>query len=426
MMFFKQQSPAMRNLYLYHLFISLALTIAANFTFIDRLLLRLQIDLSSFGVIKSFMYLAPAVIYQLCLPLLQRIGRDLQVCAVCYAVRVILPLFLPFLAIYCHDRNVLTVACAILLSGGMLFAVFANNALMKIYRQVIPVKQYNYASGVMTTLMSFPSFILALPFAWLLDRFNGLADREFFLLFGTLHFFTLLFEIPAIILLLKIKLPAAVKEISVKSSFTEMLRPYRSPELRILLLQIFVHRIVCGIGMAYITVFFLQVVKVSMTALVVISMLMVVAADIMRPFNGKLLDRWGYARTFPVLSAAILLGWIGICCFWEALWFLPFFAILAWDGLGSLCGSALSLGGYAAIGKLADRSWIGSAVAAYSLSSNSGFFTGFLSSSGLYAAAEILCGKEVGSALRCYYVMAIPLVVLLFAITLKVRQKKIM
>lgn len=416
----------MRHLCWYNICISLALTIAANFTFIDRLLLRLQIDLSSFGVIKSFMYLVPAVVYQLCLPLLQKIGRDTKVCAVSYAVRASLPLALPFLAIFCRDREIMTVACTVLLSCGMLFAVFANNALMKIYRQVIPANQYNYVSGLMTTLLSFPSFILALPIAWLLDHFNHLADREFFLLFGALQIFTFLFEIPAVIVLLKIKLPAAVKRVAEKNVFSEMLKPYRSPELRTILTLGFVHSIVTGIGMAYITVLFLKVLHISMTLLIIITMLMAVMIDVLRPFGGKLLDRLGYGRVFPILAGAVLLGWGGLCCFWGSFWFLPFFAILSWDGTGSLCGSMLSLGRYAAIGKFADKSWIGSAVAAYSLCSNSGTFIGFLAASGLYALSAKITGGEVGDTLRCFYVMTLPLVVLLFVITLKVRQKKIM
>ena len=83
MAFFQASPAAVRCLYWYNLLISFTLTIAANFTFIDRLLLRLNIDLGIFGTMKSIMFLLPAVLYQVFSPLLHRLDRDVQVTAVC-------------------------------------------------------------------------------------------------------------------------------------------------------------------------------------------------------------------------------------------------------------------------------------------------------------------------------------------------------
>ena len=426
MKLFSHTSPAIRNLYFYNIFVSLTLTIAANYTFLDRLFLRLQIDLGNFGFIKSIMFLLPAVSYQLCTPLLQKLNKDIEICAFSYALRAALPLLLPFLAIFCTDKTVLTWACALLPAGGMLFAVFANNSLMKIYRQVIPLDKYNYTTGMMNTFLSFPVFLLALPMAWLLDRFNGLADREFYLLFALLQLFTFIFEIPALVFLFRVKLRSAGTAAASASAKSSLLQPYRSPDLRLMLLLNFLLRAGSGLSLAYLTVFFLKVVNWSMTLLIVVELILTAASDLFRPFSGRMLDRWGCAGLFPFFAGGLLLGVAGLCIFWGSVWILPFFILLTWNGLNSFCAVTLSQGIYAATGKLADKSWIGSAVAASSLTGNGGFFAGFLCSSWLYSLAAGLGGSVLGTTLRWYYILTLPCFFAIFALAFVIRRRKIM
>lgn len=424
MAFFQASPAAVRRLYWYNLLISFTLTIAANFTFIDRLLLRLNIDLGIFGTMKSIMFLLPAVLYQVFSPLLHRLDRDVQVTAICYSLRGLLPLLLPVLAVFCTDKGVLTAASVVLLSGGMLFATFANNSLMKLYRKVIPAEQFNYSVGVMNMLLSLPALIVALPIAWLLDRFDHWDDPAFFLLFAGLQLLTFLFDIPAVLLLLKLK--TAPSEIVPDRKQRSGLLPYRDRRFRLILLLIFLHRFGSGLGMAYLTVYFLKVMELSMTTLIVIGILMSVILYSMMPVSGKIMDKWGYGRIFPLLAGGMLTGLVLFCCCWKSVWVLPLFALLMWDSMASLCGGILFQGVYAAAGKLADKNWLDAAVAAFSICSNGGVFAGLLAASGVYALTHAIGDGSLSMTLRLYYIGMIPVFAVIFYITLLFRLKKIM
>ena len=117
-----KQPVAVKKLFLYNLFVSLSLTIASNFAFMDRLFMRLHIDMGNLGMIKSIIFLLPAIIYQFCAPLLARLNRDKTVIAVSYLLRCIIPLLLPIAAIFRNDGKLLTYLSMILFPVGMLFA----------------------------------------------------------------------------------------------------------------------------------------------------------------------------------------------------------------------------------------------------------------------------------------------------------------
>ena len=410
----------LRNLYLYNIFLSFSLTIVSGFAFIDWLLLRFRIDLSSFGLIKSLMFLLPAAAYQLLSPLLEKLDKDVPMCILCYLLRGILPLCLPFLAVFSSNRALLTAGCYVLLPGGMLCAAFANNLLMKIYRQVIPPAEYNRNVGLMNMFFSIPALLLSLPVAWLLNRFSTMDDRSFFLLFAGTGLAIFLFELPAVWFMRQVKLPA--HQVRVRGSAAKnFIRPYLDGRLRAILGMTFLHRFGIGLGMAYLNVYFLNVMNLSISQLVGISFVLCLLLNCALPCGGRVMDRWGYSRFFAVLSGGLLLGILLFCTFWNAVWILPFFALLTWDGGGSLFGGLLVQGEYAASSALADRAWLGSAVAAYSICSNGGYFLGLLSASGIFALADRL-GGEVSTALRLYYAAVIPVFAALFCMTLKMNK----
>ncbi len=413
-------SSATRNLFIYNICVGLSLTIAANFVFIDRLLLRLNIDLGFFGTIKSMMFLLPAALYQLLLPLLRKLNRDVEVCAVSYVLRTVFPLLLPFCAILLPS-SLMTLCSFILLPAGMLFAVFANNALMKIYREVLYPTKYNYYTGFMNMFLSLPGLLLSLPISWLLDRFNGLGDRDFFLLFGGLQFFTFCFEIPAILALRKVKARLRRKNVSTAAdpeakpkNRSLLSAPYRDPRYRTLLTLGLLHRIAAGLSMAYLTVYFLEVLHLGMTTLAVIGLAMSSLGNLLLPSSGKLADRFGYERFFIVLSGGMLFGMILFCSFWESLFVLPLFALLAWDGSGSLFGSLETQGEYSASGKLAASEWLDAAVASYSIAQNGGMFLGLIAASALYASVRFFLPENLSRLLHMYYILTLPVFLLIF------------
>ena len=103
-------SNMVRRLCLYNLFNSLAITPACNVIFADKLMLRMEIDLDLFGMIKGFTYLIPTVLYQLAVPLLQRLKNDVGVTVWCYLLRALLPALLPIFALFTDNKSVLTLS----------------------------------------------------------------------------------------------------------------------------------------------------------------------------------------------------------------------------------------------------------------------------------------------------------------------------
>ncbi|MBO7742202.1 MAG: hypothetical protein J6S21_06570, partial [Victivallales bacterium] len=132
----------------FNLYTSLALTVVSSLIFMDLLMLRMDIDTRLFGSIKSMLYLLPAIAYQCMTPVLNRVRNDAKVCAWCYLLRCFIPSILPLLALVTANHAVLTVACFLLPSVGMMLAGFANNTLMILYKRFIPEHDFNRQVGI--------------------------------------------------------------------------------------------------------------------------------------------------------------------------------------------------------------------------------------------------------------------------------------
>ena len=204
MKIYRKNSSAVHLLYWYNLLVSCSLTMVGSVLFIDSLLLRMKIDISFFGTIKVFSSLLPAVIYTLFSSQLSKLKNYTFWCGSCAFLRVACGGMLPFLWMIIDNKNHLAVAVSIVLSISMLAAVFGNNMLVVIYRQVIPEKTYNYNVGIMVLLLSLPALLLMLPMAGVLDMCRNWSDMSFMLLFGFLLLLGLLFEVPAVMILNKV------------------------------------------------------------------------------------------------------------------------------------------------------------------------------------------------------------------------------
>lgn len=414
---------ALHKLYLYNLLVGISLTVVTNFAFFDLLLLKLDINLAEFGLIKSIIYLLPAVIYPLCQPLLQKIGTEAEVCGISYILRVFIPLLLPAIAVFCQNRQIMTLLCLILLPLGMLFATFANNTLMILYRKVIPSAYYNLNTGIMNMLLGLPSLLLALPAAKVLDCFMDWEAEKFFLLFATLHLITFLFEIPACLLIRTIKLPLSPPVCQSMHPLKNYLRTYKNAKLRTVILLGTLQKIIEGLIMSYLTIYFLQVARIGLTNLICITTSMGIGLYLLFPLGGKFMDKLGYSLIFTLLSGGMLLGMILFCIFWETIWILPFFAVLTWDGNCSLFGGLLRQGVYSAVGKLASPNEMSGAVATYSLCTNGGLFIGLTAASGLFYLLENIYKENLSLTLKLYYTATIPLLGMLFYYALKLQQQ---
>lgn len=121
--------------------------LGANWVITDMILLRMNFDLSRFGVIKSSMFLLPALAYWAAAGLaaeaeLRPSGLPLVLfCPGGSAAGM------PAAALLTDDGRILFAVCLIVFSGGYTFALFANNSLLAIYKSALPAAEFNRRRG---------------------------------------------------------------------------------------------------------------------------------------------------------------------------------------------------------------------------------------------------------------------------------------
>lgn len=404
-------NTAVRRLCLYNLFNGLAIAPACNLAFMDKLMLHMELELSFIGYVKGIMYLAPAILYFLLVPILQRLHADVKIVSNCYVIRASLPAILPILALVTSNKIILTAACIFVLSAAMTLAGFANNSLMAIYRLALPKESFNRASGWITLFTLTPAPLMGLPLAWILDQCDGAPRYWFYIVFAAIHILCTLFEIPAIKNLLQLpplKYPPTEKHHRIPGAFW---KPFRDREYSPLLGLCFLSSIIYGIGTAYLFVYLLQERNYSMALLSTISLLLCISSNMILPFAGRLTDRIGYRKLFFIFSGALMAGHILFCIFWEKAWVMIPFAILTWTGSGSIVGGILGWGLTAAGNKHIRPSLSNNYIAAYSLCTNGGFFAGALIASFLLTYSKSLGGEDV---YQRYFLLTLFFPVLLF------------
>lgn len=412
-----QTSRNIIRLYGYNFFTALAITIAASFVFLDKLLLRLAIDPTRFGVIKGCMFMASAVLYMAFTPLLQKKPghADKFICVWAYLFRSALPALLPVLALFTLDQEILTWAAIILLSLGMTLAAFANNSLMSLYRLVLPEEHFNHRVGTMNLLISLPASLLALAVAYILDRYEGAELREFLIVFAGLQVICILFEVPGMVLMKRLELPGKVlrPHHHVPNGFW---KPWLDRNYIPVMLMVLFHGFVAGSWSTYLNVYLMNEMGFSMSLLTTISLFMSLLLTATLPFTGQITDRIGYKRMFLILSSGCLIGGILFCSFPGRIWVLFPFAILLWGGTLSLFSGSFSYGLYAAGSKLARNSLTTCYISAFGVCRNGGIFLGSLFASLIYGAIAPHCS---GATLYIrYFWSVLPFPVLLFIATL--------
>lgn len=415
------------RLYGYNFFTALAITIVANFVFLDKLLLRLDIDLSRFGVIKGSMFLASAFLYMLFTPLLQKNAghSDKFICIWAYLFRSALPALLPVIALFTLDQEILTWSAIVLLSLGMTLAAFANNSLMVLYRLVLPAEHFNRRVGTMNLLISLPASLMALPVAHILDCYEGADLRTFLILFTILQGICVLFEVPGMILMKQLVLPDKVMRPRHKIPHG-FWKPWLDRSYVPILFLVLFHGFVSGSWGAYLNVYLMTELGFPMSLLTAISLVLSLLLTGTLPFSGLITDKIGYKRMFLILTTGSLIGGALFCLFPGRVWVLIPFALLLWCGTLSLFSGNFGYGLYAAGSKLARSSLTTCYISAFGVCRNGGIFLGSLFASLIYGAlAEHSSGAQLFSR---YFWCVLPFPLLLFTACLiysflKTRQR---
>lgn len=321
---------------------ALAIAVSANAIVTDLLFLNLKFDLAKFGIIKSCMFLLPSISYFASAGLLLRLNRDLTIAAQAYLWRVLLPLILTVSAFFIHSQTVLLVLASVIFSLSYTCAMFANNTLLKIYRNALSPSEFNRGSIFLTALLSMPGAVFCLLAVSILNRFSG--DRQAFLLcLLVLQLVSLLFEYPAYKSLMAVRFPHVVKEAQKHSPKGKIADIFRSVELKRLLVLSTLHGIWTGAVSTYFVIYLLRVWQFKAQWIAALELLLTVLNLISAKSLGRLADRFGCDRVIGTAFAVILtiqLLWTSMPTMWI---FLLFFCFAAHNGNGMLGIACFSL-----------------------------------------------------------------------------------
>ncbi len=332
-----QEHFALKQLIKFHLFTSLAISLAASWGVTDLLMLKMNFDLAKFGVVKGNMFLVPALTYFLISGQLGRLNRDIRICQWSYFLRTALPVILPILALAGVNKDALLWITAGIMAVSYTCAMFANNTLLKIMRSTLPAGELNKQAVFLTCLLGLPGALLCIPVIWFLTRV-GEDPKVFLTWFAVLQSAVVLFEYPAIRAIGKIKMPPPVP-----AEKKEMF-PFRhvlTRELTMLFGLTVLHGMWMGLSATYFVVYLLKNYGLSPSAVLWIEAGLCAFALFAGPHFGKLVDKWGYPLTMTACTAVITLFsflWVARPEFTPI---LILFSILVYNGNGGFLAGML-------------------------------------------------------------------------------------
>lgn len=323
------QTPfILKQLIKFHLFTSLAISLAASWGVTDLLLLKMDFDLARFGIIKGNMFLVPAVTYFLFSGKLGRMGHEVQICQWSYFLRAALPVILPLLALAEVPKDALLWITAGIMAVTYTCAMFANNTLLKIMRSTLPPGELNRRAVFLTGLLGLPGALLCIPAIWFLTRV-GEDPKVFLAWFALLQTAVVLFEYPAIRAIGKIPVPPTPVS-GRKTAF-----PFRrifTRDLGMLYGITLLHGIWMGLCATYFVVYLLKNKGFSPGNILWIDAGLCVLALLIGPSFGKLVDRWGYPLMLCCNTAVIAFCSFLWCSHPEGTVFLILFIVLVHNG----------------------------------------------------------------------------------------------
>ncbi len=393
----RRHSENFRRLAVYQVFNAAAIAIGANWVVTDMILLRMDFDLSLFGLIKSSMFLLPALSYWAAAGWLRRWNRDRRVCLLSYLARAVLPLALPAAALLTRDRGVLLIVALIVFSGGYTFAMFANNSLLTLYRQALPRETFHRGGSLLTALPGPAAALVAVPTVWLLGRAG---EGAFFPLLFLLQALTLLAEIPAAAAILGVKVHETPRP--EPFSLREWTLPFRDPEFRPLFGFVLLHMLWIGLVSTYLVVYLLKIRQYPAELIVLLECGLSVAVATGARSAGRLADRFGSLPVLAAGSAATLLVCGGWTLFPACVPLFLVYLFFVYNGNGGFLPSTMRNLESCASASLATPGSANHYVAALALGQSLGCFAGCLLAGPLFAALP----GEGADRFRMYFAAA--------------------
>ena len=398
----------LNRLYLYNLLVSLSLAVAADFVFIDLLMLRLKIGVAAIGLMKSLIFFLPVVSYQLCVPFLNKLRIDVRLCAWCYLFRALLPAVLPLAALFRAPPVVTHTLCLVLLPLAMVLATFANSSLMMIYHRQLPPETFNRCSGKISMLFSLPGTILGIPLALMMEHFTTGSDQRFYAAYAVFLLLGGALQIPAFLTLVGLREQRSPHPEEAAPVLSSQLKPYFDPRYRGILVETVLQGMLNGCGLAYVAVFCLKTVGLSFSHVCIVRTTASIIALALLPAAGRLADRIGYRNMFQYTALLIAAGML-LFIVYPNKWTLPAFALLCWDGVLSLPGNAMFLCEQAGASRFAAERNLAGYIASFNVSRGVGQFLGALASGALFGVLTRNFAMDEVAAFRWIFSLWFPL-----------------
>ncbi len=329
--------PNLKKIYAFHFFNTIAICVVANFLFLDRIFLRMGLNMQQFGAVKGFAYLLPMGINLLVSPFIGRFNRDREIVAIGYLIRVFLPLLFLLLPGMISNKSTLVTAVTVILITVHIFPIIANNSIQLLVRSNVPQKVLGIHLSRITLVWTLPGFLIAIPLSWLLDRHSGGSDGEFYRAMFFIMFSTALFELIASSIIMKLPRSHIYKYSGLQ--FRDILLPFREKGFRNLLLAVGSFSILTSMITAFINPYLLNVQGISMTVISSISAGVALLSILALPYWGKLADHVGGKNIYKIAMLGITVGVLALLG--KGMFFVIIYALFAWEGSRGLFGSGI-------------------------------------------------------------------------------------
>ncbi len=331
-----------KKLYLFHLFNSIAVTVATNYIFIDKIMLRMNLNMQQFGIIKGIGWFIPMTLSWLLAPFIQKINRDREIIALGYIIRLIIPFGFILLPGVTSDIRLLTIGCMVILLSAQLFPIIANNSLQSLIKYYIPRERLGMHLSKMTCVWFIPAMVLAIPCTWYLDSHSKGNDTEFFRAFFVIMLATTVFQIGANIAVMKMKRPEFLGRDKKRTNYNNLFKPFQDRKFRIFLLTAFIYGNITSMTVGFVNPCLIEAHGMSLTWISILGAGVALMSIVYLPVWGHLSDRLGGKNIFRFNLLGLCLGLLMLAGRGPV--FIIIFSLFAWNIQMGFFGTGVSYG----------------------------------------------------------------------------------
>lgn len=282
----------LRKFYGYHFFCSIGTAVAASFLFLDRLFLRVGLDMAQIGIIKGISFWLPMAINLAVSPMLLRLQIDQKVVAIGFLIRVTVPFGFLFLHHWTTDTNWLTAGYTVLSTVAITCAVLANNSAQSMFISHIPRDQLGKHTSRMIAVWNIPFLLLAIPCGWYIDR-QAVDNESFFRAYLYVLAATAVFQIPASWFIWRVSRTEQYGRSDLPVRITEIIEPFRDVAFQGLLMTILGVSTISAMVIAFIYPFLTQAHQMPIAQISALEAATGCLGFLLMPVWGAWTDRFG-------------------------------------------------------------------------------------------------------------------------------------